>query len=432
MLVYIAACVYGAWTGIFHDWLIALFVTLCFLAGAFLAQRRRQRHIGAACPCPHADHPSFLHVPPPPPATASPSQPAGDHAHLASVPRGAIRLPGTLAGGPEQRHWARFKADAIARCGGPLAFALACEVPLDQSTVEYRSGDHVLVRVGRVLGPDGAEYRGEFALHSWNARQDTDDGDATAKESASSGDDNEKEKDDGGDDGTPMPIKPYDNDTVPSLHGYGIVRAPNGTVYEGEFVWGNRNGMFRVSAESMISLRHYTDDYINGTVYWASAQGEGFYDTWLPTGLTDAPDTRGCVRTLLMNGCRVSSEVDGRWRLDGWCGRRWDNGDVAHESWERGEIIGVVRFIIAPTPDWPGFVDGAVIDGCEWRIEKHEPTDECPYDGHTYVPADVTSPQFDTMARYVLSRRSCARGFEPAQQAAFERAVKAALSAASP
>jgi hypothetical protein len=291
-----------------------------------------------------------------------------------------INLPDILVDAPNKM-WAHIQDEAIRRCGGPLAFALACEIDLDRSTVEHWSEDCVRVAVGRRHLDDGTIMRGEFDVETRN------------------------------------------------LHGYGVVVHPDGSVHQGEWTDGKLDGMaITRDSKGYTGMGVYLDDLPNGRLFYEGHGSKIAIDRWLP--YKEVADGMVIGYESERSPCRetATAQILCNGSTDhGWFGRRWPNGDHASEHWHAGSIVGV-SFMISPG-SWPdSLLLGARIEGIDWRIHKHEPTSTCPFDGYTYVPADTASPEFALFSAYILSGRSAHNGFCAARQKAFVAAIIDALS----
>ncbi|AVK76900.1 hypothetical protein pmac_cds_212 [Pandoravirus macleodensis] len=268
-----------------------------------------------------------------------------------------VNLPDTLVG-VYGKAWTRLQDEAIRRCGGPLAFALACEIDLDRSTVQHWSEDAIKVAVGRRRLDDGTILRGEFDAKTRN------------------------------------------------LHGYGVAVHPDGSVRQGEWTDGTLDGIaITRDSNGYTGIGIYLDDLPNGRFFYKGHGANIAIDHWLPYE-------------------KVASDGS---TDDSWFDRRWPNGDHANERWHDGRLFGV-SFAISPAACPGSLLTGACIEAINWRICKHEPTPDCPFDGYTYVPADTTSPEFALFSAYILSGRSAHNGFCAARQQAFVAAITDALS----
>ncbi|AJF98290.1 hypothetical protein TW95_gp1556 [Pandoravirus inopinatum] len=298
----------------------------------------------------------------------------------ASGDRDAINLPGILVDARDKA-WTRIQDEAIRRCGGPLAFALACEIDLDRSTVQHWSEDGVKVAVGCRRLDDGTILRGEFDTETHN------------------------------------------------LHGYGVAVHPDASVRQGEWVDGKLDGMaITRDSNGYMGIGVYLDDLPNGRLFYEGHGVKIAIDRWLPYKEVADGMAIGYESDRSPCGETVTAQVDSDGSTDhSWFDRRWSNGDHANERWYAGSLVGV-SFVISPA-SWPdSLLSGARVEGIDWRIRKHEPTPTCPFDGYTYVPADTASPEFALFSAYILSGRSAHNGFCAARQRAFAAAIADALS----
>lgn len=297
-----------------------------------------------------------------------------------------MTLPDALVD-PNGEAWARLCRDAIQRHGGPLAFALACEVDLDRSTIKCRSSGGVSLTIGRVRLDDGSVARGEFKTGTC------------------------------------------------ALHGYGVVTSPNGRVREGEWVDGRLHGMGLVlDDQGFTSVGIYINDLPVGRFFGARHDEAVALDRWLPPQEAADSTTYGFASEWSACGQTTKTEAraDGS-RDDSQVCRHWANGDCALERWVGGTLIGLT-FTIAPAAGGPvRLAHGATLSPIKWRIHKHAPTAGCLYGGYTYVPADTESSEFVLFSAYILSGHSARDGgFCEARQRAFVDAICGATPNALP
>lgn len=389
-------------------------------------RRRRARTLQTAASTAEMQMETNAPPPPPPPPTASITPNAsrangrgetaesaddgGDDDSLSSVPEGAIKIPKVLVA-PAFERWCAFKRQAIARCGGARSFALACEVPLDRSTVVHRAPhDGILVRVGRTFAQDGTVLRGEFAPGSLYTTSVDDD------------DIEDRLIEPGTDVCAIRTFRRHDMPPLhhPVLHGYGIMTMLAGITYEGEWLYGEMHGMVRVSMPDAsqeggrrVFVVHAIHGRSNGRVFWADNQAYGYSDHWpqrdfamctcannvTPTSLfatykaqtkevegeskaqqsrvRDVYETRlhpvpkqwrtsqydACFFEWLKGYTFTQQTVEGSGQEQSLCdvspARRrnavrvvsWANGDYVEESWNRGVFDGVYELVISPSTD---------------------------------------------------------------------------------
>nr|UMO78473.1 hypothetical protein [Pandoravirus belohorizontensis] len=341
--------------------------------------------------------PQYLPVPAPP-IPARRLHPAVHHFGgdpiVDAVPRGALVICDPIAAQVGASGWQRFKWSVISRYGGPLSFALACEVhpdTLDQERwikggdVDKEEGNRDgPVVVGKVTESQGAgiTISGQLIWHAGALRP----------------------------------------------HGYAIRRHACGTVYEGRWNRGSwiDGYIYRPPTSKCDSATRrvcpFSLDKIDFTVTWRAWDAEG--KSRRHVRHPGPPSARRTAMSLAEWPYPNYSVYCGRWAPSGACATcicRFRNGDSYAEARDGDDGPPVILYYyIDAVPR------GQMIGNCEWTILPAEPG--ATYTGSVFYPADVKSSQFQAMADYVLSGRS-SDAFSPAQHEAFVRAIRAAAQA---
>lgn len=391
---------------------------------ASLAHRRRRRQSvyrdakpcdGAPCQCDAVDRDSsdaaaaqaigvvssgdgmpLQHVPvPAPPIPARRLHPAvhpfGGDPVADAVPRGALVICDPIAAQIDASGWQRFKWSVISRYGGPLSFALACEVHPDTLDQErwIEGGDKDggnrdgPVVVGKVTDSQGAgiTVSGQLVWHAGALRP----------------------------------------------HGYAIRRHPCGMVYEGRWNRGSwiDGYIYRPPTSKCDSVTRrvcpFSPDKIDFTVTWRAWDAEG--GSRCHVRHPGPPSARRVAMSLAEWPYPNYSVYCGRWAPAGACATcicRFRNGDSYAEARDGDGPPTILYYYIDAVPR------GQMIGNCEWTIVPAERG--AVYAGSVFYPTDVKSSQFQAMADYVLSGRS-SHAFSPAQHEAFARAIRAAAQA---
>ncbi|AGO85083.1 hypothetical protein psal_cds_940 [Pandoravirus salinus] len=312
--------------------------------------------------------------------------PFGFDSYRDTVPRGALIMCEPIAPSKSIAWWTTFKTRVIDRYGGPLSFALACEVHpdlVDQQRWDGATndgptnGNRLRPVVGKVVDVDHVT-RGQFV--SCDGR-----------------------------------LQP---------HGYAIRHYRDGTAHEGLWSRGSwlRGYVYRpptpdrssevcltpwgATGKRDFSVRWHTWDAdgrsrrhvrLYGPSFarcaatprdaWPTLRHRLYYGAWAPT-----------------NSCAV-------------CICNFHNNDQYVQAVDGDGAPTILYYYIDSVPR------GQMIANCAWTVIA--PRSDSGYSGSVFYPSDTTSPQFKMMADYVLSGRS-AEAFSPAQQAAFVDAICAA------
>ncbi|QBZ81507.1 hypothetical protein pclt_cds_921 [Pandoravirus celtis] len=314
--------------------------------------------------------------------------PFGFDPYVDTVPRGALTLCEPVSPQIDAGWWRRFKTLVINRYGGPLAFALACEVHPDQldqgrwtrDDTGYADGDHPQVVIGKVVhgGTNWVVTRGQF-------------------------------------------IK-CDGQLQP--HGYALRQWHTGMTNEG--LWDRGSWVQGYIYSPPVTGR----DATTHRVHSGSPEKVHFSVTWhtWDAHARSGRHIRHCgpptARRLAMPRAEWPHAqwpiYYGKWMPSGptaTCLCRFNNGDQYVQVSDCGGAPTILYYYIDSLPR------GQLIVGCAWTIIAAQPDAE--YRGAVFYPTDVESHQFKAMAHYVLSGRS-AEAFSPAQQAAFVAVIRAA------
>ncbi|AJF97134.1 hypothetical protein TW95_gp0400 [Pandoravirus inopinatum] len=316
--------------------------------------------------------------------------PFGFDPYLDTVPRGALGMCEPISPQVDARWWRTFKASIIARYGGPLSFALACEVHpdrLDQdrwarhvNINDDRDGDQLQVVIGKVVhgGTNWIVTRGQFVKS--------------------------------------------DGQLVP--HGYAVRQWHTGMTNEG--LWHRGTWVQGYIYSPPVHGRDATTHRVHGGL----PDKIDFSVTWHTWDAHGRPGrhVRYCgPSTARRSGMPRNQWPHAQWPIcyGGWtptgacatCVCRFHNGDQYVQVSDGNGVPTILYYYIDSLPR------GQLIGNCAWTIIAAQP--DAAYGGAVFYPADVGSPQFEAMAHYVLSGRS-AEAFSPAQQAAFVAAIRTA------
>ncbi|AGO82969.1 hypothetical protein pdul_cds_778 [Pandoravirus dulcis] len=335
-----------------------------------------------------------LHRPsvPTPPIPARRLHPAvhpfGGDSVVDAVPRGALTVCDPIAAQIDASEWHRFKWSVISRYGGPLSFALACEVhpdTLDQERWTKDDDDNKdgPVVVGKVTDGKGAgiTVSGQLVSHAGALRP----------------------------------------------HGYAIRRHPCGMVYEGRWncgSWIEGYIYYPPTYKCDSATRRvypFSPDKIDFTVTWRTWDAEGRSRRHVRH--PSPPSARRVPMPLAEWPYPNYSVYCGPWAPSAACAIcicRFRNGDSYAEARDGDGPPAILYYYIDAVPK------GRMIGNCEWAILPAEPG--AVYTGSVFYPTDVKSSQFQAMADYVLSGRS-SNAFSPAQHEAFVCAVRAVAQA---
>ena len=213
---------------------------------------------------------------------------------------------------PDLYHWRLFKSEAIDRCGGPPAFALACEIPLDRSTIEH-------------VGLDGRSCESGVMC---GAREVTGAANSSRAPTA----------------------------TMCST----VMASRPSTVRRGEGEWrlGKRHGLGRMILSqgglgvftNQTSVGCWVNNEGNGRIYGIGPDGYQYVDCF-----GAASDAVGRYVKHHEGVERFECAQHNTKKMEGPCGRRFPNGDEVIESWVSYHFKDIVRYVITPSPDWPEF-----------------------------------------------------------------------------
>jgi hypothetical protein len=296
--------------------------------------------------------------------------------------------------------WRTFKTSVIDRYGGPLSFAVACEVHPSLVDQERWSDNHLGSGHDGIGGGDGAHA--EPCVVVGKVITTGDSGTITRGQFLDLGGDR---------------LEP---------HGYALRQWHTGMTYEG--LW-DRGSWIR--GHVYFPPRTGDDDAVThrseGEPRKSDLDFSVAWRTWDAHG-----KSRGHVRHFGPPEARRTSMPRAQWPRRQWpiiygrwvpmgpcavCWCRFRNGDQYVQVADDHGSPTILYYYI------DGLPRGQIIGNCLWTIVPAEAGSE--YMGAVFYPTDTSSPQFEIMSRYVLSGRS-AHAFSPAQQAAFVAAICAA------